>query len=257
MMKNKYGTREWSDYSYNIGTGCSHGCLYCYARSFAIDKGIVKSAEDWLNEKINPKKVAMKQPLYDGVVMFPTTHDITPFYLDASIEAVLNLLKVGNKVLIVTKAHLSCMEAMCEAFEGYKDQVEFRVTIGSIYSFISKAWEPGAPAPEERVAALRHVFESGYATSVSMEPMLDESGSVHELIRLVNPYVTGEIWIGKMNKISERVDLSDSKLKMMAMIVETNQSDKWMLRLYDDLKDHRKIRWKDSINKVLKKHKMI
>lgn len=64
--------------------------------------------------------------------------------------------------------------------------------------------EPGAPKFDERLRSLRHTFEASYKTSVSCEPFLDED--IINLYYRIQPFITDSIWIGKMNKIKQRVD---------------------------------------------------
>ena len=35
MAKPVFGTAEWAKYNLNCQSGCSHGCLYCYAQAQA------------------------------------------------------------------------------------------------------------------------------------------------------------------------------------------------------------------------------
>lgn len=67
------GTKEWSEHSYNISQGCSHGCLYCYAKEMALRNGRTITAAGWLRESVNLSKVSQSNRRFDGVVMFPTT----------------------------------------------------------------------------------------------------------------------------------------------------------------------------------------
>ena len=54
------GTKERSDFSYNICKGCEHGCLYCYARSHAsrFDEQI-RIPDKWRQQKLNPTRRAL------------------------------------------------------------------------------------------------------------------------------------------------------------------------------------------------------
>src|SRR5512137_940578 len=117
MAKRKTGTREWAETSYNIGTGCSHDCRYCYARSMSKRAGTIKSDSEWTTEKVKGKIPATTKK--KGTVMFPTTHDITPFYLPTAIKALKELLAAGNNVLIVSKPHLECVVEMCEELKEW------------------------------------------------------------------------------------------------------------------------------------------
>ena len=76
-MENKFGTKEWSDYSINCITGCLHDCLYCYAKRIAI-RFKRKNHHDWSKEQIRWKDVQKKRKRLIGTIMFPTSHDINP-----------------------------------------------------------------------------------------------------------------------------------------------------------------------------------
>jgi DNA repair photolyase len=47
MTKEKFGTKEWSDSSLNIMTGCPHQCRYCYSKADALRWKRIKSADEW------------------------------------------------------------------------------------------------------------------------------------------------------------------------------------------------------------------
>jgi len=67
----------------------------------------------------------------------------------------------------------------------------------------------------------------------------------------VKPYVTDTIWIGKMNKVRSRVDLSIPHNMEMVLGIEHLQRDSEIIRLVNKLKNEPKVRWKDSIKKVM------
>ena len=49
------GTKEWAERNINICLGCSHDCLYCYARNFAWRRNAIRSRADWANEGVTRK----------------------------------------------------------------------------------------------------------------------------------------------------------------------------------------------------------
>ena len=247
------GTKEWSEHSYNISQGCSHGCLYCYARKMALRNGRILAAVEWQREVVNFDKVSQSNRRFDGVVMFPTTHDITPAVLPAALQTLKRLLSVGNRVLIVSKPHLEVIKTICTVLAIHRENIQFRFTIGTLDESVCAFWEPGAPAPKERIEALQHAFESGFQTSVSMEPMLGDVEQVCRLVEVVDPFVTGTIWLGKMNDISRRVDQRIPGAKHAIELIQSQQSDANIQRLHSMLKNNGKIRWKDSIKSVLRK----
>lgn len=249
MNKNtcRAGTREWSDVSHNIGKGCSHNCRYCYAAAYALSTGKIKTRDEWANEILAPRPL----PTKPGVIMFPTAHDITPYYLEASISAIQQMMDAGRSVVIVTKAHFACVKAICDKFTNYKDRLILRVTIGSTDEETCSFWEPEAPPPSERLAALKYAYDLGYNTSVSMEPILIGVKDAVMTYEAVAPYVRELVWIGRMNSPDRRVDVSGLSIRFWVGETMKYQSDAEMLKLYDLLKDHDKVAWKDSIRRVV------
>ncbi len=250
----KFGTREWAEQNVNFIDGCIHDCKYCYSKEMAIRFGR-RTHDLWKQEVVrahNLKKTYRKMP---GLIMFPSSHDITPDHLESSLSLLKSVLEPGNQVLIVTKPHLDCITALCEQLRPYKSQIQFRFTIGSLDSNTLRFWEPGAPTFEERFASLRHAFNEGYSTSLSCEPMLDSK--VEELIAVVQPFITDTIWIGKANFLLRRLKMNgelDAVTTAKASHLIESQSDTNIRRLYERLSTNPMIRWKESISKVLFPH---
>jgi len=254
-MKNKRnkrisGTLEWAVANANCCNGCSHGCLYCYARWNACDRFGLIAHEDWTNKQIRTKDVRKKRKNEGGTVMFPTTHDICPDILDDCIQVIQNVLDAGNDILIVSKPHLDCISVICDRFIDFRDKILFRFTIGAFDNETLAHWEPGAPNFEERLQSLQLAHERGYKTSISIEPMLD-SPQVTELFRRLEPWVTDSIWIGKMNHIRSRVHIETLEDEEWVYGVEQGQANECIHRIYEALKDEPKVRWKESIKEVI------
>ncbi len=124
-----------------------------------------------------------------------------------------------------------------------------RFTIGTTDEEIAKILEPNAPTPEERTACLKHAYESGFATSVSAEPMLGGIQTALSIYSAVEPYVTDDIWFGKVNR-SPKKDRTDTELEVLSWIKQ-EQSDEKIRVLHGMLKDLDKVQWKDSIRAVV------
>jgi len=267
----KTGTREWSDVSINCSSGCTHGCLYCYARFVARQYGRLKVGGDWRLEKPKDVDAIRRDPQYrrryPGVVMFPTTHDITPETAEACLETLRILLRAGNSVLLVTKPHMELADRIAsvvyDAWRSDADaRVEIRCTIGALDEAIARDWEPFAPAPSDRIQCLKFFRLQGLPTSVSMEPLLDPA-SAREIVSAVAEHVSHTIWVGKMNQLSARLKWFfnecqdvDRLVRLRARIqtLEFWQSDARVMSVVDALSHHpagAKIRWKDSYQEVI------
>jgi DNA repair photolyase len=253
--KRVFGTKEWADVNYNFINGCNHDCKYCYSKEMAIrfDR---KSPETWSREDIRLTDLYKKISIKNKLVMFPSSHDITPKYLNESILIIGKLIHSGNKILIVTKPHLKCITKICETFETEKKDILFRFTIGSSNSNILKFWEPGAPSFEARFKSLKYAYNNGFKTSVSCEPMLDFQ--IEKLINKILPFITDTIWVGNANFLIKRLKtngVSDPETLQKANELIMWQSNKDnILRIYNLYKHNRKIKWKDSIQKILDIH---
>ena len=244
------GTKEWANVNRNCVTGCKNGCRYCYAAWSAVERfGIVKPGE-WTNEHVRWADARKKMGKIKGTVMFPTTHDISPNNLEACLECIGNILEPGNNILIVSKPHSECIKAICEKFVAYADKILFRFTIGAMDNWILQHWEPNAPPFEERLKSLKLAYDLGFKTSVSMEPLL-EAEYVDVIVATLTPYVTDAIWIGKMNKIEKRVKAVTPKEKAEVERIKTEQTDENIKAIYERLKKHPLIKWKESIKEVV------
>jgi DNA repair photolyase len=250
-QKRAFGTNEWASQTVNCISGCKNNCKYCYAKSMAI-RFKRKTSGTWVSETVNFKKTNTKYRKRDGVIMFPSTHDITPSNLVHCLKVIKTLLKSGNELLIVTKPYLDVIKVLCDELVEYKEQILFRFTIGSTDNKTLKFWEPGAPSFGERLAALKHAFESGFNTSVSGEPLLDTNAL--ELVETLSPYITGNIWLGLPNYLISRLSINgitDKKSVAIAKKLITDQSDEWVWEIYNELKDNPKVRWKESIRDII------
>lgn len=276
----KHGTREWSEHSVNCCLGCRHDCVYCYARTNAWRWQRITSAADWRVEKpinANEARLGRKYDLhYDGVVMFPTTHDLTIGNREICLTVLERLLRAGNQVLLVTKPSLSLVEDLvpyvrCLIQDGVLPinlaastggaSLEVRCSITCLDDNLRQVWEPGAPPILDRIAALRTLRVSGIPTSVSIEPNL-QPDRVHELVQVLAPYVSGEIWIGKLNRMSERIRWAfdpstglppedQTALGAAALRLDELQTDEAVMDVVHRLAGVPSIRWKDSYQDVI------
>jgi len=207
MAKTPTGTREWSGSSVNCCTGCANGCLYCYGRELALRRGAIKQGWEWTRQR--PRKPLKRYGRHRGVVMFPSVHDITPENLSACLEVLDKLLRAGNRVLVVSKPRLACIQRLCSVLAAYRAQMEFRFSIGAVSDELLGMWEPGAPSLGERLDCLAWAAGHGFATSVSCEPLLEPWG-VEQLVAAVSPFVGQASRLFKSSFVGQPSRLSES-----------------------------------------------
>lgn len=248
--KTKTGTFEWAKHRLNIVKGCENDCLYCYAKAASSQRKQTKP-EEWqypVPNKSKNNRIIKK----DGLIMYPTTHDITPSNLEDSIDIIHKHVEIGNEILIVSKPRLDCIMRIADTFLDYQNQILFRFSIGSADNTVLKFWEPNASCYEERVQCLKYVFQLGYNTSISCEPMLDDD--IDFVINDIRGYVSDSIWIGKMKMLKTRLKLNrvvNAEVEKRATELLELQNDVAITRLYERYRDDNLIKWKDSIKEVV------
>jgi DNA repair photolyase len=207
------------------------------------------SEKTWKLMKVRQSAVVRTYRKLPGRVMFPSSHDIVdlPEIESACLEVLSKLLESGNSVLVTTKPRMAIVRKINQRFSVYRDQLQFRFTITSRNDDLLSFWEPNAPLFDERMASLEYAFCNGFKTSVSIEPFLDHDPQT--LAKMVFPYSTESIWIGKMNYISS-ASLLESERPYYDEI-RKNCEPRHLMRIYEELKDLGKIRFKDSIRIVL------
>lgn len=234
----------------NCCVGCPHNCRYCYGRIAALKNGLIDSAEQWTRISCSESIVAETAKRYGGQVMFPAAHDIVAENLELSIAVIDRLLAVGNRVLIVSKPDPCCITKLCDHFQGRRDQILFRFTITARNPAVVSFWEPNAPCYRQRLKSLKLAYRRGFETSVSSEPILDIEDSIG-MIEEIEPFVSHSIWLGKMNRIEERVLVDSDAAAAEVARVAAQQGDERIRLLYESLRSNPLVRWKESIKLVV------
>lgn len=260
MIKTKQkittGTKEYADSNVNCYFGCSNNCKFCYAKKMAIRFGR-KTEENWKEMVLNEKALNKGYRKRKGRIMFPSSHDITvESFLDC-VTVLKKLLRAGNEVLIVTKPNPRIVLNLILELSEFKKQIQFRFTITSNYDPLLTFWEENAPNFKERLLALKIAHRKGFKTSISLEPFLDKDPI--PLIKTLAPYVTGSIWIGKMNYIkANNVNPEEKKFYDYQRKISSWSNIKKIIsnlqKLPEDIKS--KIKLKDTIKNLCEKKGM-
>ena len=243
--------QDWRGKAINFCSGCSNACLYCYVTDMGckFKWATLQSRNTMVVRSTDVKK---KHDNYGVQVMVPSSHDITPQVLEPAIQVISNLLAAGNeRILIVSKPYLECVKAICKEFASQKDKFLLRFTIGSLDDEVLSFWEPGATKVQERLQCLAHAHSEGFATSVSVEPMLDYD-NIEALVDRVSKHVNHTIWLGLMNpklyflKKNLGQEFNDALDRIYA-----NQTVEKLSALYEKFQSNPLIRFTGSIREKL------
>lgn len=254
MGKNIRGTEEWAETNLNFQKGCRNDCVYCYAKAMAIRFGTA-IPESWKEPVMAMPERFPKEKL----VMMPSSHDIDRKNTSYAAECLKRLLDNNNRVLIVTKPRAAAIGGLISVltsapYSAKKDMVTFRLSISTADEVLLRRFEPDAPDFHERLMALRELKLAGLRAGVSAEPLLGGYDTFRDLYARVKPFLTDEIWVGKLNQGRQRIHMNTGGAFDEALIdqILNHQSDSEMLRLYEAYKDDPLMRFKDSIMNIVK-----
>ena len=249
----KFGTKEWAEKNINLFTGnCENGCIYCYAK--ANNARYKKDGTFLIKESILNQKFVKKR---EYLTMFPSTHDIRPENINEVITFLKKFLASGSPILIVSKPFDYCISQICDELEQYKEQIMFRFTVGSFHNSVLEFYEPNAPDILDRLKAIKTAYNKGFKTSLSIEPMLDEYPE--NIVESLHQYITDDIWIGKMNFPKQRLALNNNNspeiMERVNLLIAFQEDDKNILEIVNRLSEYKSVVWKESVQKVIDKHK--
>jgi DNA repair photolyase len=153
--------------SLNPYTGCSHGCLYCYATSYIPRFQDCRPKKDLL--KRLSRELARTEP--GTIVSLSNSSDPYP-PMEKELQLTrgcLLLLKDHNlKVQVVTKSDL--VKRDVDILKELPSAVS--ITVTTLRDDLSRRLEPAAPLPERRLDAVRALRREGISVSVRLDPII-------------------------------------------------------------------------------------
>ncbi|NYT02126.1 MAG: radical SAM protein [Methanosarcinales archaeon] len=166
--------------SLNPYTGCSHGCLYCYAASYIPRFKECRPKVDLL-KRLGREVHRLKD---DHLVALSNSSDPYP-PLEKDLGLTRECLRIlgsrGIPVQVVTKSDLV-----------HRDQDLLRemratvsLTLTTLEDSLSAILEPGAPQPGRRLEALQGLSRAGVPTSVRVDPIIPlvNEGEIESLVQ--------------------------------------------------------------------------
>lgn len=168
---------EYGDFCINPVMGCHHGCKYCYQFKSSVERGIIKSYDQWCAPKLASNALELlakeipllKEQIKSVHLSFATDPFMNGYpevgQMSLQIIEKLNASDIPCKVL--TKGILP--ETLADE-KIFSRNNEFGITLVSLSEQFRKTWEPNASRLNDRLAALKKLHDQGCKTWISMEP---------------------------------------------------------------------------------------
>ncbi|MFH1229310.1 MAG: radical SAM protein [Candidatus Aenigmatarchaeota archaeon] len=220
-----------SEYSINPYTGCSNGCVYCYAPY------IMREGRKWgkfVDIKINAPEVLEKEleKVKSGTVLISSVTDCyQPMERKYGItRKILEKLKNTNlKVSILTKCALVTRDI------DILRQMDCKVglTITTMNDSIRETFEPKASPIKDRLDALKKLKEAGIRTYIFFGPMLPymSDKNIEETLKAFSDLKVDKIYFDKLNI---RHPYQWSKIKSVLEANYEDMVDRWKAAIYGE-----------------------
>ncbi|MEY2404300.1 MAG: hypothetical protein QOD38_1851 [Acidimicrobiaceae bacterium] len=190
------GTPYGFRFTINAYRGCSHACLYCFARpthsyldlNMADDfdsKIVVKvNAVERVRAELHPRRWA-GDPIAMGTNTDPYQRCEGKYRLTQGIiEA---LTERANAFSILTKSTLILRDLDLLVEASNRADVRVNFSIGTLDEHVWRTTEPGTPHPRQRVKAVEALNAAGVRCGVLMAPILpglsDRADQLEEVVR--------------------------------------------------------------------------
>ncbi len=178
----------------NAYRGCSHACVYCFARPthdyLGLDIG--RDFERKIVVKVNAVerlRAELRAPTWSGdhIAMGTNTdpyqHAEGKYHLTRGIVETLSGAR--NPFSILTKSTLVLRDAVLLAAASQRTDVAVSFSVGTLDRDVWRLTEPGTPPPDRRVEALRRLSDLGITCGVLVAPVLPGLSDREDQLRAV------------------------------------------------------------------------
>lgn len=184
-------TTPRADFVINPYIGCSHGCIYCYARFMKRFTGHQEKWGKFVDVKVNGAQlVPHPRPKFKGSSILLSS--VTDPYLqlekkyELTRRIIQELLPLEGCLMILTKSDLVLRDL--DILEKMK-KVEIGFSFSTLNENLRKETEPHAKTIEERLNALIQVKESGFKNFLFISPILPYLTPWKDIIDTTRDYV--------------------------------------------------------------------
>ncbi|MBO8180169.1 MAG: radical SAM protein [Archaeoglobus sp.] len=176
------------DFTINPYTGCTHGCIYCYARSYCQKE----VGENWGSVVIVKENIPevlgkeLRRRPSGRVVLSTMTDPYQPLEKEEELtRRILEILLInGCKVGIQTKSDLVLRDM--DLLSQNLNLVDVGFTITMLDKDFARKIEPYAPSPQRRIRALERLSDEGVRTWIFMGPVIPgvDEKEIEEIVEI-------------------------------------------------------------------------
>lgn len=170
------GFMDTYDYTLNPYSGCTFGCNYCYAASFARSDEEKKNWGYWLKVKENALQLLIKfrkKPLIDKTIYVSSVTD--PYQpIEKELELTRSILQEFikyHKVRLVIQTRSPLVVRDIDLFKQF-EVIQINMTITTDDENVRKAFEPLCPSNKVRLKAIKEIQQAGILSCITMTPLL-------------------------------------------------------------------------------------
>jgi DNA repair photolyase len=169
------------EYSINPYRGCSHGCIYCYARNthsfFGLSAGLDFETKIFVKQDAPELlRKELSNPRYKPVTL--SISGVTDCYQPAERQFKITrrclevLAECRNPVGVITKNHLVTRDIDLLAELAEHGAAVAILSITTLDNELSARMEPRASAPAKRLAAVEELTRAGVPAGVMVAPVI-------------------------------------------------------------------------------------
>ncbi len=185
IAKSILSKSQISDYAVNPYVGCSHACVYCYAKFMKRFTGHRENWGEFVDVKVNAAELLAREVLKKKVGRVWISGVCDPYQplerkYGLTKQCLAILVARGWPVTVQTKSPLVLRDI--EILKKAAD-IEVGFTITTADERMRKIFEPGAPPTAKRVEALEKLHAAGIRTFAMVAPILPGAEGLPDMLK--------------------------------------------------------------------------
>src|SRR6266700_650701 len=261
IAENHFVHKSLSNWAFNVAVGCSHACRFCYVPSTATikqgpklaDYGVKDPDAEWgdyvllrpwdehkflasLRAAENTPRKQLKPDGNRAVIYCSTTDPYqvirhpdparqrelaahARFLVRRSLELIRDRSTLNVRIL--TRSPLARTDF--DLFASFGKRLVFGMSLPTLRNDLAKVYEPKAPAPSQRLAALRAAKDAGLHVYVAMAPTYPEcdEADLRATLRAVGDLDPITIFHEPINIRAENVERIQSHARELGVRLKT------------------------------------